>query len=504
MNPESTANRLMDKRRSGVLLHPTSLPGPGRVGRIGPEAVRFLDWMQAAGFSLWQLLPLNPPQEDGSPYACISAFAGDIRLIDPDRLVADGWLADGGGRTPLGQVLSDARRGLEADGGAAWEEFRAFCTEQASWLEDFALFVVIKRLQGNRPWWTWPTPLRGREPARLEQLRAEAKEALEGVRFSQFVFFRQWHGLRAEANARDILILGDMPIFVAHDSADVWAHPEYFDLDPQGQPVTLAGVPPDYFSETGQRWGNPHYRWDRMAADGFHWWLQRIGWALEGLDGLRIDHFRGFEAFWSIPASEPTAIAGSWQPGPGAALFEALLQHFGELPLLAEDLGVITPEVTALRDHFALPGMKILQFAFDGSPDNPYLPEHHEERGVVYTGTHDNDTTLGWFESLPEASRTFVLESLGGSVKAKDMPWALIEAAFASPARVAVIPMQDAMALGGDARMNTPGTAQGNWSWRFDWKDLPVQRATELHRMNEEAGRVVVQGDVAKKAPVTD
>lgn len=502
MASANPANRLMDKRRSGVVLHPTSLPGPGRVGRIGSEAVRFLDWMDAAGFSVWQVLPLNPPQDDGSPYACISAFAGDIRLIDPDTLVADGWLAEGGGRMPLGQALSEARHGLESTGGEAWDEFRAFCAAQASWLEDFALFVVIKRLQGNRPWWTWPEPLRARDTARLEQLRAEAKEALEAVRFSQFVFFRQWLALRAEANARDILILGDMPIFVAHDSVDVWAHPEYFDLDSQGQPVTVAGVPPDYFSDTGQRWGNPHYRWDRMAEDGFRWWLQRIGWALEGLDGLRIDHFRGFEAYWSIPASEPTAIAGSWQPGPGGALFEAMLQHFGELPLLAEDLGVITPEVTALRERYGLPGMKILQFAFDGSPDNPYLPKYHEERCVVYTGTHDNDTTLGWFESLSEESRAFVLASLGA--EAKDMPWAMIETAFASPARLAVIPMQDALALGADARMNTPGTAEDNWGWRFDWKDVPAQRAAELRRMNEAADRIVVEGEVGASEPVTD
>jgi len=494
MASPSTANRLMDQRRSGIILHPTSLPGPGRVGRIGSEAIRFLDWIDAAGFGLWQVLPLNPPQDDGSPYACISAFAGDIRLIDPELLVAEGWLAEGGARAPLGQALSDARHGLAASGGEAWEEFRAFCSAQASWLEDFALFVVIKRLQGNRPWWEWPAPLRMREPARLAQLRAEARDALEAVRFSQFVFFRQWHALRAEAKARDILMLGDMPIFVAHDSVDVWAHPEYFDLDPLGQPTAVAGVPPDYFSETGQRWGNPHYRWDRMAEDGFRWWLQRIGWALEGLDGLRVDHFRGFEAYWSIPASEPTAIAGSWQPGPGAALFEALLREFDELPLLAEDLGVITPAVTALRERFALPGMKILQFAYDGSPDNPYLPERHEERCVVYTGTHDNDTTLGWFESLPAASREFVLKSLGA--QAQDMPWALIETALASPARIAVIPMQDAIGLGGNARMNTPGTVEGNWQWRFDWSELPAARAAELRRMNVACGRVVARGDL--------
>lgn len=488
MSTREPSNRLLERRRSGLLLHPTSLPGPGPVGRIGAEARHLLDWLEQAGFSVWQILPLNPPQADGSPYACVSAFAGDTRLIDQESMVRDGWLRSAGPRTPVGQALSEARATLEAAGGAGWSEYRDFCRAQADWLEDFALFAVIKRLQGNRPWWTWPEPLLHRHPERLEQLRAEAREALEAVRFSQFVFFRQWAALRHQANARDILLLGDMPIFVAHDSADVWANPGYFDLDPNGKPNTVAGVPPDYFSETGQRWGNPHYRWERMAEQGYDWWLRRIGWALEGLDALRIDHFRGFEAYWSIPADEPTAVGGEWKPGPGAAFFEAVLKRFGELPLLAEDLGVITPGVTALRDRFGLPGMKILQFAFDGTPDNPYLPEHHVERGVVYTGTHDNDTTLGWFESLSAAESERVLETLGRPDAS--MPWALIEAAFASRARLAVIPMQDALALGSEQRMNTPGTNAGNWRWRFDWSDVPPERAAELRRLNEANGRI--------------
>jgi 4-alpha-glucanotransferase len=385
-------------------------------------------------------------------------------------------------------VLSEAKRTLEAEAGEAWLEYGEFCRAQAHWLDDFALFVVIKRLHGNRPWWTWPEPLRQRDPEKLEHLLAEAGDAFEAVRFAQFVFFRQWHALRAKARARDILILGDMPIFVAHDSADVWANPGDFDLDTWGVPNTVAGVPPDYFSETGQRWGNPVYRWDRMAKDGFQWWLRRVGWALESVDALRVDHFRGFESYWSIPASEPTAIGGAWQPGPGAVFFEALLERFGQLPLLAEDLGVITPEVTALRERFGLPGMKILQFAFDGSPDNPYLPENHVECGVVYTGTHDNDTTLGWYESLDPDTRARVLEHLGEPEDS--MPWVLIRAALASPARLAVIPMQDALALGGRHRMNVPGTANGNWNWRFDWVDVPPERASELRRLIEQAGRI--------------
>jgi len=478
----------MEKRRAGVILHPTSLPGPGRVGRIGAAAARFLDWLSESGFSVWQILPLNPPQDDGSPYACISAFAGDTRLIDPDSLVQEGWLKPAGARMPLGQGLSEAKRALEVEAADAWLEYGEFCRAQAHWLDDFALFVVIKRLHGNRPWWTWPEPLRQRDPEKLEHLRAEARDAFAAVCFAQFVFFRQWTALRAKARARGILILGDMPIFVAHDSADVWANPGDFDLDAHGVPNTVAGVPPDYFSETGQRWGNPLYRWDRMAKDGFQWWLRRVGWALESVDALRVDHFRGFEAYWSIPASEPTAIGGAWQPGPGAAFFEALLERFGQLPLLAEDLGVITPGVTALRERFDLPGMKILQFAFDGSPDNPYLPENHVECGVVYTGTHDNDTTLGWYESLDPTTQARVLENLGEPEGS--MPWALIRAALASPARLAVIPMQDALGLGGRHRMNVPGTADGNWNWRFDWADIPPERASELRRLIEQAGRI--------------
>jgi len=488
VSEQKPVNRLLEKRRSGLILHPTSLPGPGNVGRIGTAALRFLDWLEEAGFSVWQFLPVNPPQADGSPYACISAFAGDTRLIDPESMVRKGWLRSAATRAPVGQALSEARLALESSSGAGCDEYHAFCETQSDWLEDFALFVVIKRLQGNRPWWTWPAPLLHRDPRRLEQLRAETAEALDAVRFGQFVFFEQWNELRQEANGRDILLLGDMPIFVAHDSADVWANRENFDLDKAGQPRTVAGVPPDYFSETGQRWGNPQYRWDYMAESGYGWWLRRIAWALEGLDALRIDHFRGFEAYWSIPAEEPTAIGGEWKPGPGAGFFDALLKHFGELPLLAEDLGVITPEVTALRKRFGMPGMKILQFAFDGSEDNPYLPENHEELGVVYTGTHDNDTTVGWFESLPQDTRARVLDRLGETDSA--MPWALIRAAMQSPVRLAVIPMQDALGLDGRHRMNTPGTSEGNWRWRFAWENIPPERAGELRRMNEAADRI--------------
>lgn len=488
MNGREPMNRLLEKRRSGLLLHPTSLPGAGPLGSLGQQAWRFLDWLEAAGFSVWQILPLNPPQDDGSPYACISAFAGDARLIDPEGMVRKGWLRSVPDGAPIDRALDEALLAIAASKGADWDAYHAFCDAQSDWLDDFARFVVIKQLQDHRPWWTWPQPLLYRDPKRLEGLHREAAEALERVRFGQFVFFQQWMDLRREANRRDMLLLGDMPIFVAHDSADVWANPDDFDLDQGGQPITVAGVPPDYFSETGQRWGNPHYRWDAMAQTGYRWWLRRIGWALEGLDGLRIDHFRGFEAYWSIPADEPTAIGGEWVSGPGAAFFDAMLDRFGELPLLAEDLGVITPEVTALREQFGMPGMKILQFAFDGSEDNPYLPENHEELGVVYTGTHDNDTTVGWFEALSEAERSRVLERLSES--GAEMPWSLVRTALQSPARLAVIPMQDALGLDGKHRMNTPGTSEGNWQWRFSWSAVPTDRARELRQMNAEAGRI--------------
>lgn len=481
-------NPLMAERRAGLLLHPTSLPGPGPVGQLGADAHRFIDWLAAAGFGVWQFLPLHPPQLDGSPYAAISAFAGDTRLIDIPTLVAAGWLDARDEHRSSADALVAARLKLQASNGPVWKAFKRFCAEQRSWLDDFALFAVVRAQQGTKPWWQWPTDLRQRDPQRISLLRARAHEAIEAERFAQFVFFQQWQQLKAYANQRGVLLLGDLPIFVAHDSVDVWAHPELFDLDEQGAPRTVAGVPPDYFSATGQRWGNPHYRWQDMAANGFSWWLSRIGWALANLDGLRIDHFRGFEAYWSVPAHEPTAMVGEWVPGPRDAFFQAVLDHFGELPLIAEDLGVITPEVNALRERFKLPGMKILQFAFDSGPDNPYLPANHVEMGVVYTGTHDNDTSLGWFRHLEPQAQAEVLRVLGDPHD--PMPWPLIHAALASPARLAVIPMQDALALDDRHRMNTPGTVVGNWQWRFHWEQILAGLAQHLLALNQAWQRV--------------
>ncbi|WP_018873545.1 4-alpha-glucanotransferase [Thioalkalivibrio sp. ALJ16] len=483
------ANPLMQRRRAGVLLHPTSLPGPAPVGTLGAEALRFVDWAREAGFGLWQILPLHPPQADGSPYASISAFAGDVRMIDRHRLAERAGLDERD--IPVAEALHQARAGL-AQAPEGWAQaYQAFCDAQGPvWLDDFARFVVIREQEGGRPWWEWPQARRDREPDALAALQQEAAEALEAVRFAQFVLFDQWQDVREHARARDIMILGDMPIFVAHDSAEVWAHRDLFDLDATGHPLTVAGVPPDYFSATGQRWGNPHYRWDRLQARDYDWWVERMRWTLETVDAVRIDHFRGFESSWAIPADEPDATGGHWVAGPGAAFFECLEARLGALPLLAEDLGVITPEVTALRLRFDLPGMRILQFAFEGGPDNPYLPANHDELSAVYTGTHDNDTTLGWFHSLDAPMQQHVIATLDAGA-ADEMPWPMLRAACRSPAQLAILPMQDVLQLGSEARMNLPGTVtDANWSWRFDWAQLPPEQTPAMRALMESTGRL--------------
>ncbi|WP_018936201.1 4-alpha-glucanotransferase [Thioalkalivibrio sp. ALJ24] len=489
MEETQHCNPLLQRRRAGVLLHPTSLPGPHAVGTLGEEAFRFVNWAASAGFSLWQILPLHPVQGDGSPYASISAFAGDPRLIDPARLAEAAGIVDDG--RPPADLLALAGETVAGEGHALHAAYRAFLEEQGPvWLDDFALFCVIRSLEDGRPWWEWAPELRDRQPQALERVTRDHADALERVHFEQFVFAHQWRAVRRHANDCGIMLLGDMPIFVAHDSADVWAHPDLFDLDEQGQPRTVAGVPPDYFSETGQRWGNPQYRWDRLAETGYAWWIRRVRRALETVDALRIDHFRGFEASWAIPAQEPDATRGYWFEGPGAEFFEALAGELGSLPVLAEDLGVITPEVTALRERFDFPGMRILQFAFEGGDDNPYLPANHDEVSAVYTGTHDNDTTVGWFASLDPDQQQHVLNVLGEPDAAAAMPWPLIRAAWASPACIAIVPMQDVLELDGEHRMNRPGTVEGNWSWRFEWDQVPAGLAEELRALSEAHGRL--------------
>ncbi|MFZ5574436.1 MAG: 4-alpha-glucanotransferase [Pseudomonadota bacterium] len=422
-------------RRAGLLLHPTSLPSATLA-----DAERWLDFLHAAGFGVWQMLPLGVPLAGLSPYQCASAFA-----VNP-------------GLFPAGPV--------DATGFAAWRG------RQAHWLVDFARFMILRTLHGNAAWTAWPAPLRDRDPRALAAFDAAHADALHAVQLEQYRAAMAWQRIRAQAAVRGIRLFGDMPIFVAHDSADVWAHRDLFLLDAAGQPTVVAGVPPDYFSETGQRWGNPHYDWAAMQADGFLWWRQRLAAHFEWFDLVRIDHFRGLVAAWAIPAAEPTAVNGRWVEAPGDALLQAIADDLGPLPLVAEDLGIITPEVTALRHRFGLPGMAILQFAFDHHADNPHKPENVRPDTVYYTGTHDNDTTRGWWESLPEAARIEVMAQLG--VDAFDaVPEAMIDTVLASAAALAILPLQDVLGLGSEARMNTPGTVEGNWTWRFAWRDLP-------------------------------
>jgi 4-alpha-glucanotransferase len=456
-------NRLpvLDRRRAGVLLHPTSLPD----GTLGADARRFVDFLADTGASVWQMLPLGPTHPDASPYHCLSVHALNPQLL-PDVSAPDEL--------------------LHPDRGAQRSAFETFCATQAYWLENYALFITLRAHHGTRPWWEWPAPLRDREPAALETAATELAAELNHIRYEQFRIAVQFNELRDYAHRRHVRLFGDLPIFVAHDSADVWANRPYFKLDTAGQPRVVAGVPPDYFSATGQRWGNPLYDWNALATDGFRWWQERLATELARFDLVRIDHFRGFEACWEIPAGEPTAINGRWVPVPGDTLFTSLRAHFGELPVVAEDLGIITPAVTALRRRYGLPGMLILQFAYDGGPDNPYLPHNHSVDAVVYTGTHDNDTTLAWFNGLTETVQRSVRDQLG---TADPMPRALVRAALNSVAQLAIIPMQDLLGLGGGHRMNTPGTTTGNWQWRFDWQLLTDEITTWWKSAVERSGR---------------
>lgn len=492
----------MGARSSGVLLHPTSLPGARGIGELGSEAFAWLEFLAAAGQRLWQVMPLGPTGYGDSPYQCFSAFAGNPYLIDLAELVGQGLLTDASlaplralppDRVDFGAVyrhkpalLAQAADDFlgSADDNSAYAEF---CAVNAEWLDDYALFMALKQDLGGGSWTAWSEPLRDREPAAL----AAAEERLQGEiarhRVWQYWFDQQWQALRAHAAAHDVRIIGDMPIFVALDSADVWANRDLFQLDEEGHPTVVAGVPPDYFSATGQRWGNPLYRWDEMRSSGYGWWLGRLQRALDQLDIVRIDHFRGFAAYWEIPAGEATAVNGRWVEAPGAELFETLRAGLGALPVIAEDLGVITPDVEELRDRFGLPGMKVLQFAFGGGPDDPYLPHNYERNCVVYTGTHDNDTTIGWYQSAPERERDHVRRYLARDDD--DIAWQLLRLASASTAEMAITPLQDLLRLDSRARMNSPGSAAGNWSWRFAWDDVPHWLAPQLAELSELYGR---------------
>jgi 4-alpha-glucanotransferase len=492
-------------RSSGILLHPTSLPGPHGIGDVGPEALRWLEWLHAHGQRVWQVLPLGPTGYGDSPYQSFSAFAGNPWLVSPAALADDGLLAaddlarppdDPGGRVPYGAVIPWKNHVLDR----AWQRFRdspplalaaafdAFRTRAAAWLDDFALFMALKDEAGGTPWTRWDRPLARREPAALEAARARLAGPIGAQRFRQFAFFRQWDAVRARAHALGIRVIGDVPIFVAHDSADVWAHPGLFELDNDGLPTVVAGVPPDYFSATGQRWGNPLYRWSAHASDGYAWWIARLRAALDQVDLVRLDHFRGFAAHWEVPAAAETAERGCWVPGPGAALFDAVRAALGALPLIAEDLGVITPDVAALRDRFGLPGMKVLQFAFGDGASNPFLPHNHARAAIVYTGTHDNAPTRAWYEhEATSAQRDHLRTYL--RTDGADVAWDLIHAASASVADTSVVPLQDVLALGEDGRMNRPGRADGNWSWRFRWEDLRPETGARLLEVTTLYGR---------------
>jgi 4-alpha-glucanotransferase len=495
-------------RASGVLLHPTSLPGPHGSGDCGPAAYHFVDWLVAAGQSLWQILPLTPVGAGHSPYASNSAFAGNPLLVDLDELRQQGWLtpeevAPAAGllatRVDYGEVQPyrmqrlawAAQRFFELpETDARRAEFRAFCDRHAGWLRDYSLFMALSEGHRHVVWCDWPEPLVRREPAALQAARREHAARVGFWEFVQWSFFRQWSGLRAYANRRGVQIVGDVPILIAHHSAEVWAHQALFELGEDGRPTVVAGVPPDFFSATGQRWGNPLYRWELHARDGFGWWVQRMRLIFELVDVVRIDHFRGFAGYWEIPASEPTAVKGQWRPGPGADLFKAINAALGPMPIIAEDLGVITPDVEVLRRRFQFPGMCILQFAFGGDPGNSFLPHHHECDTVVYPGTHDNDTSIGWWASAGEQERQFARAYL--DTDGHDMAWSLIRSACASVADTAVYAMQDVLSLPGDCRMNFPGQSEGWWEWRLQWsqvQDWHAQRLATLCRLYDRLPR---------------
>jgi 4-alpha-glucanotransferase len=468
-------------RSSGVLLHPTALPGAHGIGALGAEARNFVDFLAAAGQHVWQILPLGPTGHGDSPYNALSAFAGNPLLIDLPTLVDWGDLepADLAGGPVTAEMVDfpavySFKEGCLARAAANFfsrhdagrhAAFATFCAEHAGWLDDYALFSALRSHFKGRSWQRWPQQLRCRDERSLNAWRQRLAPAVATAQYRQFVFFSQWHELKGYANARGIRLFGDLPIFVALDSADVWANQRLFRLDAAGHPTEVAGVPPDYFSATGQLWGNPLYRWEVHQADGFAWWLRRFRAELQRVDLLRIDHFRGFEACWTIPAGASTAVSGRWEPAPGRALFTTLQALAGDLPIVAEDLGMITAEVEELRRDFAFPGMKVLQFAFDSGPDNPYLPHNYPTECVVYTGTHDNPTTRGWWDGLPLARRRQVARYLGKDDPA--MPWELIRLAMASVARLSILPCQDLLGLGNQARFNCPGEPVGNWRWRL-------------------------------------
>ena len=496
-------------RSSGILLHPTSLPGRFGIGDLGPRARAFVDFLADAGQTLWQVLPLGPTGFGDSPYQCFSAFAGNPLLISPEYLVERGWLPPVAIEEPpvfpdceidfshvipwkTGVLTAAATEFFSRATARDRDRFDEFC-DATPWLDDFALFMASKQHHSGAVWTHWEPSLRRREPAALEQWREKLAQPIAIQKFIQFVFFQQWQELRDHAQSRAVRIMGDLPIYVAHDSADVWVNPQYFELDETGKSTFVAGVPPDYFSATGQLWGNPIYCWESMARDGYSWWIERFRGALALVDMIRLDHFRGFEAYWEVPASEPTAVNGRWIKGPGAALFQAAKNALGDLPLVAENLGLITAEVETIRDQFAFPGMAVLQFAFGTDAQSPTFRPHNYVRNVVaYTGTHDCDTTVGWWTSSGRgestrseadirAERDFAKAYL--NTDGKDIHWVFIRALLSSVADTVLIPLQDVLGLGSETRINQPATLGGNWRWRYTEPMLTAPIAQRLREM---------------------
>ena len=491
-------------RCSGILLHPTSLPGRYGIGDLGPEAYSFADFLHETGQGIWQVLPLGPTGYGDSPYQCFSAFAGNPLLISPDLLLEAGHLSPADvaevpefspATVDYGPVIEYKARLLrlafanwQRAGNAGQDsEFAAFCESKRSWLDDYALFMALKDAHQGAIWSTWERDIAMRQPEAMARWSQELADEILRHKYQQHQFFQQWGALRAYAAERGIRIVGDIPIFVARDSADVWSHPELYYLDEEGNPTVVAGVPPDYFSETGQLWGNPLYRWERMARSGYAWWIERFRATLELVDMVRVDHFRGFEGYWEVPATEETAVRGRWAEGPGADLFVAVENALGKLPIIAEDLGVITPAVEELRDRFEFPGMRILQFGFASDANDPFLPHNYIPNCVVYTGTHDNDTILGWFDTAPQKERQSVLAYFG--TDGHDLPWDFIRWLLASVADTAIVPLQEVLSLGTEARMNYPSRLGGNWSWRFQHGSLTPAIRSRLRKLTELYGR---------------
>lgn len=498
---------MLNSRGCGVLLHPTSLPGPGGIGTLGKDARRFVDLLAFMGMSYWQVLPLTPPACGNSPYSSFSAFAGNPLLIDLDQIVDDGDLPSVHYGEDLNETSVDfesvtagkllslqqaATTFLRNDDASCKHEFWDFCNT-TPWLHHYALFMALKQRYKGRSWDKWPSGAALLTPEKYEKFSVELGAEIGVQKYIQWQFFRQWKQLKMYAAGKGIAIVGDIPIFVAYDSVDVWSNRELFLLDPKGKPTVIAGVPPDYFSKTGQLWGNPLYDWDVMARQNYVWWVERFRSMFDLFDVVRVDHFRGFEAAWHVPAGEKNAVNGTWTKAPGEKLFDAVFASLGKMPLIAEDLGIITPEVTALRDRYGFPGMKILQFAFDSGPMNAYLPHNHCKNSIIYTGTHDNDTTCGWYHHLSDLQKKRVNGYLGCS--GDDAMAALLRISLMSVANTTIVPFQDLLSLGSEARMNVPGTACGNWGWRYTWDMIDRNLSASVRNQLEYYGRCN-QGDM--------